>query len=409
MKNIIILLAIIMPCLLCAQNGVVIEAQYSRNFSLTDQQLAQQKELIDLLTEHYEGGYYDPEKEVAPAIKSKVESLINIPSYDPDMPIWSTQEPGCSWYCGAMYSKEVSSSLPSQGNNHYDKSVIFDDDVRTAWVEGAEGYGVGQYIEFFFPQASPQATACYIVNGYNKNERTWKNNSRVKSFNIYENDELIASVNLQDIRDEQTFKFPFPIPRYHDEKRMISRPVEWTEEEVLGSVIKFMITDVYKGDKYDDTAISELYFDGIGVHCLAEGTQIRMADDSEKNIEDIEVGDTVRTYDAISRVKAVHQAQHPLMFEITDSDGRRIVITDDHPLWGQSGWISINPAKTKNYDRYRSLELTPLTIGSGVCIDGGMAEVVSIRAIEDAPESYTLELEDETAPFMANGFWVGQE
>jgi len=30
--------------------------------------------------------------------------------------------------------------------------------------------------------------------------------------------------------------------------------------------MKFEILEVFKGDKYDDTAISEIYFDGIDVH-----------------------------------------------------------------------------------------------------------------------------------------------
>jgi hypothetical protein len=30
--------------------------------------------------------------------------------------------------------------------------------------------------------------------------------------------------------------------------------------------MRFEIMDVYKGDKYDDTAITEIYFDGIDVH-----------------------------------------------------------------------------------------------------------------------------------------------
>ncbi|MDG1014836.1 MAG: hypothetical protein P8O09_06440 [Flavobacteriaceae bacterium] len=30
--------------------------------------------------------------------------------------------------------------------------------------------------------------------------------------------------------------------------------------------IRFEILEVYKGDKYDDTVISEIFFDGIDVH-----------------------------------------------------------------------------------------------------------------------------------------------
>ena len=30
--------------------------------------------------------------------------------------------------------------------------------------------------------------------------------------------------------------------------------------------MKFEIVDVFKGDKYDDTAVTDIYFDGIDVH-----------------------------------------------------------------------------------------------------------------------------------------------
>ena len=33
-----------------------------------------------------------------------------------------------------------------------------------------------------------------------------------------------------------------------------------------GSKIRFEIMDVYKGIKYDDVAITEIYFNGIDVH-----------------------------------------------------------------------------------------------------------------------------------------------
>ena len=35
--------------------------------------------------------------------------------------------------------------------------------------------------------------------------------------------------------------------------------------------LRFEILEVYEGDKYDDTVISELFFDGIDVHWLSSG------------------------------------------------------------------------------------------------------------------------------------------
>lgn len=169
---------------------------------------------------------------------------------DPLLP-WDITTPGCSWYCGAVYETKVSSALESNRDNHYGKDELFDYDLTTAWVEGVSGYGVGEYIEFTFENDAPRATECLIYNGYSKSNAIWKNNSRVKTFDVYENGKLIATMNLADIRGLQVFDLPYSIGRREDGK---------------ASHLKFVIKEVYKGDKYEDTAISEFYFDGIDVH-----------------------------------------------------------------------------------------------------------------------------------------------
>lgn len=75
---------------------------------------------------------------------------------------------------------------------------------------------------------------------------------------MYFNDKPFAILNLADSRQEQHFKFE-PLG-YGDRQNWeeLNKKPSWT--------IKFEILDVYKGDKYDDTAITEIYFDGIDVH-----------------------------------------------------------------------------------------------------------------------------------------------
>ena len=59
------------------------------------------------------------------------------------------------------------------------------------------------------------------------------------------------TLDLQDSRSLQCFDVGELGP--HDEKAP-----NWTP--------RFEILEVYEGDKYDDTVISELFFDGIDVH-----------------------------------------------------------------------------------------------------------------------------------------------
>lgn len=148
---------------------------------------------------------------------------------------------------------KVSSALKPQGEHEYGSKSISDLNYKTAWVEGVKGYGIGEYTIFEF-QPGPRINEVIIANGYIKDKKTWKNNSRVKQLKMYLNNELFAILNLQDVYAEQSFKVPV-IGTKNDLNKTIS-----------GIKIKFEISAVYKGDKYDDTAITEIYFDGLDVY-----------------------------------------------------------------------------------------------------------------------------------------------
>ena len=68
---------------------------------------------------------------------------------------------------------------------------------------------------------------------------------------MYYNDVPYAILQLNDTRNLQCFDVGVLGP--HDEQAP-----QWS--------LKFEILEVYPGTKYEDTAISELYFDGIDVH-----------------------------------------------------------------------------------------------------------------------------------------------
>jgi hypothetical protein len=69
---------------------------------------------------------------------------------------------------------------------------------------------------------------------------------------MYYNDKPYVVLNLQDTMNLQSFNVG--ILGYEDRD---SAPA-WS--------IKFEILEVYPGEKYEDTAITEIYFDGIDVH-----------------------------------------------------------------------------------------------------------------------------------------------
>ena len=172
---------------------------------------------------------------------------------------WDILGSGCSWYCGGgLDTATASSALTASGQLTYTAGNSHDLSYKTAWVEGVPGYGIGEYLEYHFPPENPRITDIIIVNGYVKSERAWKDNSRVKKLKMYLNGKPFAILNLADTREEQTFTFS-PIGNGdRDDMEKLSTLPWWT--------MKFEIMEVYKGDKYDDTAITEIYFNGIDVH-----------------------------------------------------------------------------------------------------------------------------------------------
>lgn len=160
---------------------------------------------------------------------------------------WDIIDGGCSWYCGGgNYKIKASSSL----GDSYKAEFANDLSYKTAWVEGKKDEGIGEYLEYYFKNDSPRITEIIISNGYMKSEETWKNNNRVKKLKLYVNGVPFGILNLKDSRTDQYF-----------EMGTLGHNKNGTD-----LILKFEILKVYKGSKHNDTAITEIYFDGIDVH-----------------------------------------------------------------------------------------------------------------------------------------------
>jgi len=169
-------------------------------------------------------------------------------------PIWGDGSCwGDCWYnCVNNASVKSKTNLKSIGTNNYSANLAHDFDLRTAWVEGANGYGIGDYLEYeisTIEEPTVKLTEIIVVNGYVKSLEAWNNNSRVKSMKMYVSDKPVAIINLEDTHAYQRINIEKYIP-----------------DNVYVMTIRFEITDIYKGDKFSDTAITELIFNGKG--CL---------------------------------------------------------------------------------------------------------------------------------------------
>lgn len=173
----------------------------------------------------------------------------------------------------------ASSALKPQKGNNYNNKNIYDLRYDTAWIEGVKGYGIGEYVEFNFPPKHPRITTIKIANGYIKDKSTWKNNSRVKQLKVCLNNQDFVILNLKDVYAEQVFEIPtigYEIRYrglnddgtswYSYTDRNGKTIKSYTKKIDSGDTIRFEIMRIYKGDKYDDTAITEIYFDGLDVY-----------------------------------------------------------------------------------------------------------------------------------------------
>lgn len=164
--------------------------------------------------------------------------------------------PGCSWYCGGFVSDfKASSILKANKTITYLAKNAHDFDINTAWVEGSADDGSGQYLEYIFNMNDMQEphqlgiTKIILANGYKKSRKAWTENNRVKTMKMYVDDKPYAILKCLDSFEFQTI----------DIKKIIL-----PQKKVMK--IRFEIMDVFPGTKYKDTAITELLFDGVGVH-----------------------------------------------------------------------------------------------------------------------------------------------
>ncbi len=153
-------------------------------------------------------------------------------------------ELGCSWYCGGELANIQSTShLKAAGCIKYSADKAFDENLATAWVEGAEGIGQGESLSLQINSGTIHTISIY--NGYQKDINTFRNNARVKRLALDINGKPYAVLALDDQAGVQLFRID-EVSGSHDKPLTLS----------------FRILEVYPGAKYSDTAISDIVFDG---------------------------------------------------------------------------------------------------------------------------------------------------
>jgi hypothetical protein len=146
---------------------------------------------------------------------------------------------------GASYRSSANITVSSQlieknrPSDAYQAGHLIDGKDATCWAEGADGPGIGEWFQFGFD--TPKSLKAFkIIAGYTKTDAIYRANNRVKQVKVVFSDGATQVVDLADT--------------YGPQRVLIDR------DKPTRSV-RFIIMDVYKGARYQDTCVSEIEFE----------------------------------------------------------------------------------------------------------------------------------------------------
>ena len=191
-------------------------------------------------------------------------------------------------YRGGVFNESSELEKGSEGEiGKYDISNIVDMNPQTAWVEGVKGDGVGEFVLLAHKKLP---STINIYSGYGKNISLFRKNNRPKVLKIslyfgladswggqageyyravkYKKDYVL---NLKDSIHLQTFVFPFTdmaaLKRFKEENLRVLTALgpregipPFPEPPDQEWIIKLEIENIYKGSAWEDTCISEVFF-----------------------------------------------------------------------------------------------------------------------------------------------------
>ncbi len=153
----------------------------------------------------------------------------------------------------------------------YEITKIEDHDLATAWAEGAVGAGIGEYasVQIFCKDKIVANTEfklqLRINNGFCKSEKLFKVNNRVKKalITIYAVPVKTTDPGARVLDPGAVIIHEFEIdiadkrePQQFESKIKLLQ--DFSHAEGTRLFLQLTILDVYRGEKYDDTCISEL-------------------------------------------------------------------------------------------------------------------------------------------------------
>jgi len=178
------------------------------------------------------------------------------------------------------------------------------------------------------------------------------------------------------------------------------------------SDIKIVELDVEDTDTYIISGSTA--FNAVVSHnnpCFVAGTEITLASGDIKNIENIQVGDIVLTYNHETNQtedKEVQQVIHKIVdstVKYTLENGSSVECTLDHPLYSvDGGYVSFKPETSK---KQYGLEVGQIKVGTKILVeDGTSLAITSIEEKHSKTTVYNLHDVQDNHNFFANQLLV---
>lgn len=135
--------------------------------------------------------------------------------------------------------------------------------------------------------------------------------------------------------------------------------------------------------------------------CVLKGTPVTLADGTKKNVEELKIGDELKTHDGTAGITALNVFTQ-LFDELYGINGGKPFITKEHPILTTEGWKSIKP----NITSVKSNDLKivgALKVGDKIVTSNGELEVKSIERhkLDQKPTTYNIKT-DKDDSFIAN-------
>jgi len=173
-----------------------------------------------------------------------------------------------------------------------------------------------------------------------------------------------------------------------------------------GTFKTYTLVDV---ENFDTFFVNNILVHNKG--CFPAGTLITMADGSKKKVEEIQVGDSVLSYDETNHCQVsgltektlTHLTEH--ICTITFENFEPLMTTKEHPLHTEDGWKSIDPSQSKIAGY--ALDCGKLEVGDLVLtVENTLAKVLTISTEPSAIVTFNLNTVSPHHNFYAGGILV---